>query len=157
MASWAQEAAAATGAAVPQHASLPRHYVLPPPADAPMAPEQQVPLPETGLVDVILCSHRQALILLNHAVKVGATTYGRTVQAGAAASCPHSLPRMHSECATPLLSRRLQVCKCTRQERNAARPIPAGRGAGQHTHHGAAVRLPSGAHPPTCSGACRCA
>ena len=61
--------------------SSPRHYVLPPPSNAPQAPEQLIPVPETGLVDVLLCSHRHALILFNQAVKV-ASSEGHAVAAG---------------------------------------------------------------------------
>ncbi|KAL4428339.1 hypothetical protein ABPG75_002428 [Micractinium tetrahymenae] len=104
----AAAAAAGAGAAVPPQPSSPRHYVLPPPADAPQAPEQLVSVPETGLVDVMLCSHRQALTLFNQAVKTVAQ--GNTHAMELLAGCLAVDIRLHAQAMAdvlcPLLERR---------------------------------------------------
>lgn len=55
------------------------HAVLPPPpaTDGSAASQRQVAVPETSLLDVVLCDHRHTLTLFNHAAKVG--PWGTTV------------------------------------------------------------------------------
>ncbi|KAL4420250.1 hypothetical protein ABPG77_003429 [Micractinium sp. CCAP 211/92] len=109
MSSWPGQPLATEGAgALPLQPSSPRHYVLPPPANAPQAPEQLVPVPETGLVDVMLCSHRQAFILFDHAVKAVAQGNTHTMEL-VSGSLAVDL-RLHAQAVTdvlcPLLQRR---------------------------------------------------
>lgn len=143
MSSWPGQPLATGGAgALPLQPSSPRHYVLPPPATAPQAPEQLVPVPETGLVDVMLCSHRQAFILFDHAVKVRGRPWHK-VAVVVEALWVHLLvePRSRND---------MQV-----KERVHCTPVvPAGRGAGQHAHHGARVWQSRSGPPSACTGAC---